>query len=77
MTALVLALVEQLWPYLLAALGALLALWRVYAAGRKAERAKQAEAELEARDIRDSVQNDIGAMPADKARKELGKWSKS
>lgn len=77
MTALALTLVEQLWPYLLAALGALLMLWRSYAAGRKAERAKQAEAELEARDIRDQVQNDVGAMSPDKARKELGKWSKS
>lgn len=77
MTALALTLIEQLWPYLLAALGALLALWRVYAAGRKAERAKQAEAELEARDIRDQVVNDVSMLPPDNARKELGKWSKS
>lgn len=77
MTALVLSLLEKAWPVLLAAGGALLVLWRSYAAGRKAERANQAKAELEARDIRDSVQNDIGAMPPDKARKELGKWSKS
>lgn len=77
MTTLILTLIEQLWPYLLAIFGGLLMLWRSYAAGRKAERARQAEAELEARDIRDSVQNDIGAMPPDKARKELGKWSKS
>lgn len=73
MTALVLALVEQLWPYLLAALGALLMLWRSYAAGRKAERAKQAEAELEARDIRDQVVNDVSMLPPDKVRDELSK----
>jgi hypothetical protein len=37
-------------------------------AGAKAERAKQAEQETAARDIRDQVQNDIGSMPADKVR---------
>jgi hypothetical protein len=42
-------------------------------AGAKAERAKQAERETAARDIRDEVQNDIGAMPADKVRAELAK----
>lgn len=41
--------------------------------GAKAERAKQAEQETAARDIRDQVQNDIGAMPADKVRAELAK----
>lgn len=41
--------------------------------GAKAERDKQAEQELAARDIRDQVQNDIGAMPADKVRAELAK----
>ena len=73
MTALVLSLIEQLWPYLLAALGAAAALWRVYAAGRKAERAKQAEAELEARDIRDQVVNDVSMLPPDKVRDELSR----
>lgn len=74
MTALIL---EKLWPYLLAGAGALLALWRVYAAGRKAEQARQAEAELRARDIRDQVDNDTGAMPPAKAREELSRWSRS
>lgn len=76
MTALVLTLIEHLWPYLLAAGGAVALLWRAYAAGKKAEKAKQAEAEMEARDIRDQVDNDIGAMPADKALEELGKWKR-
>jgi hypothetical protein len=73
MGALIAPLVDQLWPYLLAAVGALLALWRVYSAGRKAERARQAEAEAEARDIRDAVQNDVGAMPPSKVRDELSR----
>lgn len=45
-------------------------------AGVKAERAKQAQAEAKARDIKDQVQNDIGALPAGQAREELRKWSK-
>ncbi|PAP93978.1 ABC transporter permease [Mesorhizobium wenxiniae] len=45
--------------------------------GAKAERNKQAAAEAKARDIADQVDNDIGALPADAARKELGQWSKS
>lgn len=77
MSALVLSLIEHLWPYLLAAGGAGLMLWRAYASGKKAEKAKQAEAELEARDIADRIDNDVGAIPPADARKELGKWSKS
>ena len=77
MTALVLSLIEHLWPYLLAAGGAGLMLWRAYATGKKAEKAKQAEAELEARDIADRIDNDVDAVPPADARKELGKWSKS
>ena len=76
MTALVLSLIEQLWPYLLAAGGAGLMLWRAYAAGKKAEKAKQSEAELEARDIRDAVQNDVNALPAELRRDKLSKWSR-
>lgn len=46
-------------------------------AGAKAERAKQVQAEAEARDIKDQVENDIGALPADEARERLRRWSKS
>ncbi len=76
MTALALTLIERLWPYLLAASGAGLMLWRAYASGRKAEKAKQAEAELEARDIADRIDNDVGAIPPADARKELRKWGR-
>ncbi|MDX8438345.1 hypothetical protein [Mesorhizobium australafricanum] len=44
--------------------------------GAKAERNKQAAAEVKARDIADQVRNDIGALPADAAREELKSWSK-
>ncbi len=76
MTALILSLIEHLWPYLLAAGGAAAALWRVYAAGRKAERAKQAEAEMRARDIADQIDSDVHALPTELRRDELSKWSR-
>lgn len=44
--------------------------------GAAAERAKQAEAERRARTIADEVDNDIGALPPDKAREELKRWAK-
>lgn len=45
--------------------------------GAKAERHKQRVEQLTARDISDGIQNDVGAMPAGKARDELAKWGKS
>lgn len=44
-------------------------------AGAKSERAKQERREQRARDISDEVENDIGTIPPDKRREELGKWS--
>lgn len=77
MTALLFSLLEHLWPYLIAGLGAvltaLLALWRAYAKGRRAERQRQAARELEARDIRDQVVNDTSMLPPEKVRSELSK----
>jgi hypothetical protein len=46
-------------------------------AGAKAEANRQAEADIKARDLADQVDNDIGALPAAAARKELGRWSRS
>lgn len=43
--------------------------------GAKAERLNQVAAEARARDIADQVDNDIGALPVDAAKKELGTWS--
>ena len=76
MTTLVLSLIEHLWPYLLAAGGAGLMLWRAYAAGKKTERAKQAEAEMRARDIADRIDSDVHALPTELRRDELSKWSR-
>lgn len=77
MSALLALLGTALGKWIVAGLGVIIALLGSYLKGRlsgaKAERTKQAEQELAARDIRDQVQNDIGAMPADKVREELAK----
>lgn len=45
-------------------------------AGASAERARQAAAETAARDIANQIQNDIGALPSETARKELKSWAR-
>jgi hypothetical protein len=74
------ALISQIAPYAIAVGGALIAAiaWGFHQrmAGARAERAEQAAAEVKARDIADQVQNDVGALPAEAARKELKQWSK-
>lgn len=45
-------------------------------AGERAERARQAATEAAAREVADQVQNDIGALPAAAARKELRSWAR-
>lgn len=52
----------------------LAALFKGRVDGAKAERAKVNAERIEARDIADQVQNDVGAMPPDAARKELREW---
>ncbi len=75
MSAILIGLIGHLWPYIIAAFAGLGFLWSAYSKGKAAERAKQIAAEAKARDISDQVQNDVGALPADAARKELGTWS--
>jgi len=45
-------------------------------AGASAERARQAATETAAREIANRIQYDIGALPAETARKELKSWAK-
>ncbi|UCI06243.1 ABC transporter permease [Mesorhizobium sp. B1-1-8] len=45
-------------------------------AGAGAERARQAASEAAARDIADRVDNDIGTLPGEAARKELKSWAR-
>ena len=80
MTALLSMLAAKAAPYIIGAGAILAAFVAAYVKGRlsgaKLERQKQAASEAKARDIKDQVDNDVGALPADLARKELGKWSK-
>lgn len=67
------ALLLQFWPYLLGAAALVFGAFKVRQSGVNAERVRQAEREAAARDIKDQVQNDVGAMPPDAVRSELAK----
>ena len=45
-------------------------------AGARAERTRQAEAEAAVRDVASQVDNDVAALPAQAARKELKSWAR-
>lgn len=45
-------------------------------AGASAERSRQAATETAARDIANQIENDIGALPTETARKELKSWAR-
>jgi len=77
MTAFILSLALKFWPYIVGAFGLGLGALRWRSSIIKAERAKEAAKEAEARDIADSVDNDIGAMTPEQRKEALRKWSKS
>lgn len=54
--------------------GALMAFLKGNSRGARLERDRQAKAERKARDIADQVDNDIGALPPNRAREELKTW---
>ncbi len=54
--------------------GALVAFLKGNSRGARLERDRQARAEQKARDVADQVDNDIGALPPNKAREELKTW---
>lgn len=72
------ALLAPFWPYIVGIVLAVLAGagWKLRQSGVNSERAKQAQAEAKARDVKDEVQKDVGALPADRARERLGRWSR-
>jgi hypothetical protein len=55
---------------------AVVAFFKGRSAGKQSERAKQAEARQKAITTANKVETDVGALPADKAREELKRWSK-
>jgi hypothetical protein len=78
MTA-VLAWLATSWGQAVAKWGAVAAfvaafLWRVYAAGQKAEQSKQQEADLEALRKRNSIDDYVAKAPDGDLRDELSKW---
>jgi hypothetical protein len=77
MTAIVIGLLTQFWPYIVAAIAALAWGWKQRSAGAAKERARQAAADAKARDVADDVQNDVGAMTPEQRREALRKWAKS
>ena len=76
MSALLLSLAAQFWPYVVGAFGVLAVIFQQRRAGAKAERARRDKRDQEARDIADQIDNDVGALPGAQVRKELGLWRK-
>lgn len=76
MTTIILALAAKFWMPIAAVLGALGWGWSQRRKGAAKERAKQAEAEVKARDIADEIDDAVAGRSADENRKELGKWSR-
>lgn len=56
------------------ALAVLAAIWRVFAAGRAKEKAKQTEAALKNLRTRMQTDDEISNLPADDRRKRLSSW---
>lgn len=64
----------KFWPYIVGVIGLAWAAFKIRQSGAQAERAKQDRAELEARDIADEVDNDIGMLTPEQRKKDLKKW---
>lgn len=69
-------LLLKFWPYIAGAIGLAWAAFKLRQSGANAERAKQAIARQKAIDTANKVETEVGALPADKAREELKKWSR-
>lgn len=59
---------------LIVAVGVLLVVWRIYAAGKSAERARQAAASLKNLRTRIKVDDDISRLSLSDRRKRLAEW---
>ena len=65
-----------LYTLLAAIIATFIAFMRGRVSGAKLERQKNDAAEKRAREEHDEVQNDIGVLAPDQARKELGTWDR-
>jgi Flp pilus assembly protein TadG len=71
------ALIEQLWPYLLAGLMAVAGAWAAYAKGKASQKARQAAADAAARTEAQKIDDAVAGRAADENRERLGRWTKS
>ncbi|ESY70093.1 hypothetical protein NKH57_20075 [Mesorhizobium sp. M1050] len=72
-----LALLGQVWPYLLATGAALAGLWTAYAKGKANQKARQDAADAAARSEAQKIDDAVAGRTPDDNRRRLGKWSKS
>lgn len=77
MSAILIAVVGQIWPYLIAAVAGLGFLWSAYSKGKAAERAKQIAADAAAATEASKIDDAVAGRAPDENRKGLGKWAKS
>jgi Flp pilus assembly protein TadG len=77
MGTLALALLGQVWPYLLAAVAALAGLCTAYAKGKANQKATQDAADAAARTEAQKIDDAVAGRAPDDNRGRLGKWSRS
>lgn len=77
MGTLALALLGQVWPYLLAAAAALASLWTAYAKGKAGQKARQDAVDAAARTEAQKIDDAVAGRAPDDNRGRLGKWSRS
>lgn len=76
MSALLVGLLGQLWPYLIAGVAGLGVLWSAYAKGKASEKAKQAAADAKAVTEAQKIDDAVAGRAPDDNRGRLGQWSK-
>lgn len=76
MTAFLLGLLPTIWPYILGAIGLVATFFYARHGGAASERAKQAKAELRARETADEVEDAIAGRSAGENRERLRTWAR-
>ncbi|WP_054312291.1 hypothetical protein [Mesorhizobium sp. 1M-11] len=77
------ALLQQLWPYIVGVVAAIVAGWKLRQSGIDAERARQMREKLAAAEDRlemdreaTAIERRVSGMSDDEARKEAMRWSR-
>ena len=67
----------KIWGYLAAGMAVLIAVWRIYAAGKSAARVEGMESQLENVETRNEIDRDTGRLPDGGAADRLrDQWSR-